>query len=327
MSKVSVIIPVYNTEKYLVKCLESVCQQTLKDIEIICVNDCSPDNSLQILQEYAEKDNRIKIIDFKENRGSSIARNTGINQAQGEYIGFIDSDDFVDLDFYEKLYNNAHSEDADCAKANIYNFDIESNKSKLTDFYDHNSKIKKNKACFLYGFTSAIYKRSMIIENNIFFPESISHFEDPYFSIKASYFYNKISITTDTKYYYIQRKDSVCSSYHELKSIKIFISSVKYIFDLINNLESSKEDYLIRLNFLLERVKPFCDSTQISLESNKLAINLLSEMLENSKLPLSEVLTYYFMEIKSNFFKQAMKKIRTQKKELADVNNINILNL
>ena len=116
MPKVSVIIPIYNTEKYLRKCLDSVCNQTLSDIEIICVNDCSTDNSLEILEEYASKDNRIKLIDFKENKGAAVARNAGIDEAKGEYIGFVDSDDFIDLDFYEKLYNKAVKSGADCVK-------------------------------------------------------------------------------------------------------------------------------------------------------------------------------------------------------------------
>ena len=102
--KVSVIVPVYNCEKYLKKCLDSLVNQTLKDIEIICVNDGSTDNSGRILEEYT--DSRIKII-TKENGGLSSARNAGIAVAKGEYLGFVDSDDWVDLDFYEKLYNTA----------------------------------------------------------------------------------------------------------------------------------------------------------------------------------------------------------------------------
>lgn len=106
MPKISIIIPVYNTEKYLSRCLDSAINQTLKDIEIICVNDGSTDNSLDILKEYAAKDNRIKIIS-KGNEGAAITRNIGINVATGEYIGFIDSDDYVDLDYFEELYSNA----------------------------------------------------------------------------------------------------------------------------------------------------------------------------------------------------------------------------
>ena len=107
MSKVSVIIPVYNAEKYLKKCLDSVINQTLPDIEIICVNDCSKDSSLNILKEYSLKDERIKIIDCEQNGGESVARNIGIDNASGDYLAFVDNDDVIDLDFFEKLYNRA----------------------------------------------------------------------------------------------------------------------------------------------------------------------------------------------------------------------------
>ena len=90
MCKISVIVPVYNVAPYLPKCLDSICNQTLKDIEIICVNDCSTDSSFEILKEYSQKDSRIKLIDFKENKGVSAARNAGIKTAHGEYIGFVD---------------------------------------------------------------------------------------------------------------------------------------------------------------------------------------------------------------------------------------------
>ncbi len=106
MTKVSIIVPVYNTEKYLRKCLISLVNQTLHDIEIICVNDGSTDNSLAVLNEFAKKDARIKVID-KENEGQSAARNLAIQQAQGEFLGFVDSDDWVDLKYFEELYNTA----------------------------------------------------------------------------------------------------------------------------------------------------------------------------------------------------------------------------
>lgn len=116
--KVSVIVPVYNVEKYLEKCLETLISQTLKDIEIICINDGSKDSSLNILKKYALNDERIKIID-KHNEGLSAARNDGLNAATGEYIGYVDSDDWVDLNFYEKLYNAAKKYNAEAACANI----------------------------------------------------------------------------------------------------------------------------------------------------------------------------------------------------------------
>lgn len=103
LPKVSVVIPVYSVEKYLASCLDSVCGQTLKNIEIICVNDCSQDNSLEIIQEYAKSDNRLKIIDFKENKGVGAARNAAIVAAQGQYIGFVDSDDWIEADFMKNF--------------------------------------------------------------------------------------------------------------------------------------------------------------------------------------------------------------------------------
>lgn len=107
MTKMSLIIPVYNVENYLRECLDSCINQTLKDIEIICVNDCSPDDSASILEEYAMKDSRIRIVTHKENKGLGGARNTGVENASGEYIWFIDSDDFIALDACEFIFNNS----------------------------------------------------------------------------------------------------------------------------------------------------------------------------------------------------------------------------
>ena len=110
--KISIIVPVYNVEPYLRQCLNSLVNQTLKDIEIICVNDGSPDDCLSILHEHAEKDNRIAVINQK-NTGLSGARNSGLKVASGEYVMFVDSDDWVDVRICEELYNAALRENAD----------------------------------------------------------------------------------------------------------------------------------------------------------------------------------------------------------------------
>ena len=101
MVKVSVIIPVYNAHDYLSRCLDSVCNQTLKDIEIIAVDDCSTDDSLKILREYATKYPQLKVIAHKTNGGESTARNTGLDNANGEYLAFVDNDDTVDAEIVE----------------------------------------------------------------------------------------------------------------------------------------------------------------------------------------------------------------------------------
>ena len=115
-AKITVIIPVYNVEIYLADCLDSVLQQTLNEIEIICINDGSSDNSLEILKEYARKDSRIIIIS-QENKGLGSARNRGLEVATGEYVAFLDSDDWVDNNYYEKLYNTAKKYNSEIACA------------------------------------------------------------------------------------------------------------------------------------------------------------------------------------------------------------------
>ena len=120
---VSVIVPVYNVEKYLEECLDSIINQTLEDIEIICVNDGSTDNSLKILKKYAKKDNRIKIINQK-NCGLGCARNSGLNQSQGDYIFFLDSDDYLNPNILEKLYPKALESHSEIGK--LSHFDLTS---------------------------------------------------------------------------------------------------------------------------------------------------------------------------------------------------------
>lgn len=119
--KVSIIVPVYNVEEYLVKCLDSLINQTLREIEIICINDGSTDNSLEILQAYAQKDNRIIVVD-KENEGQGIARNLGISIARGEYIGFVDPDDWASLEMYEKMYNQAKELNSEIVVCNFIKY-------------------------------------------------------------------------------------------------------------------------------------------------------------------------------------------------------------
>ena len=122
MTAISVIVPVYNVENYLVKCLDSIINQTLTDIEIICVNDGSTDNSRQILENYKRKDSRIKIID-KQNGGLSSARNVGYKYSTGEYISYIDSDDWVDLTMLEKMYKNIKKHDCEISICAVHQYD------------------------------------------------------------------------------------------------------------------------------------------------------------------------------------------------------------
>lgn len=143
--KLSIIVPVYKVEKYLRKCIESLVNQTLKEIEIICVNDGSPDNCLQILREYEKKYSNIVIID-KKNEGVWKARLDGIKAAKGEYIGFLDSDDYLDLEFAKKMYQKAKAENLDILVCGFDRVDMETNHVYSKEMLrDENKYIEMNK--------------------------------------------------------------------------------------------------------------------------------------------------------------------------------------
>ena len=227
---VSIIVPVYNVEQYLERCLDSLINQTLQNIEIICINDGSTDNSLNILKQYIEKDKRIKIIN-QENRGVSVARNNGIEASQGEYIGFVDSDDYVDLDFFENLYNKEKKEDADIVDTKYYKFKkLKNNSQKL---------VKRSGVYMYYNFCFNIYRTQFIKDNNIQFPIGIKIAEDSCFELETLLKSNKTVILDKNKkscYYYILRKNSATTNIINNIEDKFigFLKSVKIRIDLLN---------------------------------------------------------------------------------------------
>lgn len=176
--QISVIVPIYNVEKYLSKCIDSIINQTLTNIEIILVNDGSTDNSGKIIDEYAKKDSRIKVI-HKKNGGQGSARNAGLDIAKGEYIGFVDSDDWIDSNMYESLYNAAISNNSDIVVCNRKVFDENGNIKGIVTVEEKIIKnIKNNIADYivndlLYKHTvsacNKIYKRQILQDNNIYF--------------------------------------------------------------------------------------------------------------------------------------------------------------
>lgn len=195
--KVSVIIPVYNTEKYLSQCLESVINQTLKDIEIICIDDCSLDNSVKILKEYADKDERITVITNKINQKQGAARNKALEIAKGRYIQFVDSDDYLKPTAIEELYTYITKSSLDMLMFSGQNFKDGTNELVDNKYWNFTYlPAKWNKAVFSYkdclGFLHCMavsacltmYKRGFIEKNNLRFPENV-FFEDNVFFVKA----------------------------------------------------------------------------------------------------------------------------------------------
>lgn len=211
MIKVSIIIPIFNMEKYIEKSFASLVNQTLQDIEIICINDGSTDNSMNIIQKFANKDSRIKIIN-QTNQKQGAARNNGIKIATGEYIGFVDSDDWVDLDYFEKLYTAAKKYNSDLALAT--NVRIGNGKTKkrlqiikedfITDLQGKMDICRQWKdGCP----TNKIYRKSFLDKYNLSFPENIGC-EDKLFTTQAVFYANGIATVPEIYYYYFRNPDS-----------------------------------------------------------------------------------------------------------------------
>lgn len=199
----SIVIPVYNTEKYLSECIESLIKQTYTNIEIICVDDCSPDNSASIIKEYMQQDSRVKYIAHKENKFQGGARNTGIEQAQGEYITFIDSDDYIaDINCYKTAINNLEKYSADTS---IFSFFEKGERGEKN--YKISSSVKGFHKLNRDNFTKVhcspcnkIFKLTDIKANNLFFPERMK-FEDEAFWYKYVAAIEPKAYTSDKPYY------------------------------------------------------------------------------------------------------------------------------
>lgn len=211
--KISVIIPVYNVEKYLAKCLDSVLNQTLKEIEVICINDGSTDNSLEILEEYSKKDSRLKIIS-QENQGISVARNAGFDISNGEYVAFIDSDDWLDnKDYYEKMYYGVKNNDADIAVSGIirgnerYKVKILEYAQEITtdDYYKKLEICDIPDSCFVWN---KIYKKDKLSEIGLRFTPGLIY-EDIIFTPKVLYYLGKLVTIPDVKYFYYRHSNTI----------------------------------------------------------------------------------------------------------------------
>jgi glycosyltransferase involved in cell wall biosynthesis len=219
--KVSVIIPIYNVENFLSRCLKSVVDQTLKDIEIICVNDGSTDDSPKILKEFAAKDDRIIVVE-QENKGQGAARNFAMDIARGEYIGFVDSDDWIELNFFEKLYDAAKKYNSDMACCGIlrkYPSSKIREKLVLKEEKLYRSTAEKYeiteapRRCYAWN---KIYKRSEIEAHKIRFLEG-AYFEDISFTIRALYFLKTLVTVPGTVYCYRVNYKSTTRDMSDLK--------------------------------------------------------------------------------------------------------------
>lgn len=240
---VSVIVPIYNSEKYLSECLDSLANQTLENMEIICVNDGSTDSSKKIIEEYMIKDSRFKILD-KENSGYGISMNAGFQMANGEYIGIVESDDYVEPDMFESLYNTAKKNSVDVIKSSFYRFTTENGKHKQQ--YMRYTTVSDRVICpadypkILMNTTAnwtGLYRRGFIVDNKIIHNETPgASYQDIGFHFITLSLANRAYF--DSKPYYHYRFDNPNSSIHD--KTKMFVACREY--DYIQSFYNSNPD-------------------------------------------------------------------------------------
>ena len=243
MLKISVIIPVYNTEKYLTQCLDSVINQTYKNLEIICVDDCSTDNSREVLQNYAQKDDRIKIVYNKNNSKLGVSRNNGFNIATGDYIHFLDSDDWMELNAYEKMVATTtnkpdiiyfYYQEVSEIDNNITKY-LSENPSNINKLIKINDDYRKNIE-FTEQVWNKLYSKEFLNKYNLLHNE-YPCFEDMEFSLKIRIFANTIYYLNDILINYrTHRKNSLIAngSKHLDYIIKSYLNAEKWCSDLID---------------------------------------------------------------------------------------------
>ena len=217
--KVSVILPCYNVANYMDNMFASLRNQTMKDIEIICVDDKSTDNTVKKIREFIKSDKRISLYKLAKNHGASYARNYGLKKSNGKYVCFLDPDDFIDNDFIEKLYKNITKNKSDVAKA----------KFKVGDkYWKTHELVKNNYLCFSSEHCSAMYNRKILLGNNILYPEDIITGEDAVFLSNLVLHTDKITTIDDTEYHYVRREKSLDSEKLSHKHVLARIKMLDY---------------------------------------------------------------------------------------------------
>lgn len=227
MEKISVIVPIYNVEKYLKECLKSIIKQTYKNLEIICIDDGSPDKSINILNEYSKIDSRI-LIRRQQNMGLSKTRNMGIKISTGKYLIFVDSDDWLPLDAIESLYKKIKREDSDIVIGGRITITVSKKKSfiptgeNINFTFDKYLEYSMKKKEFRPSSCGKLYKKEIIEKYKIEFPKGLLY-EDMIFVFKYLYYCKKISILSKEVFYYrYDRVDSIINTLQikDLDSLK-----------------------------------------------------------------------------------------------------------
>lgn len=260
--KVSIIIPIYNVEQYIHRCIDSIINQTLQDIEIILVDDKSPDKCPLICDNYAKKDKRIIVIHKNKNEGLGMARNSGIKVATGEFIAFVDSDDFVDQNMYEDLYHHAKAKKCDtvfCSLTFLKNnhkinfkeveeetiYEAENIHHFLLDMVGPLPSYKSD-VKYMVSVCKAIYSRKIICQQQLLFSsEKVAASEDMLFQIDYIHKAQKICFLPKYYYFYIQNNNSISHTYtnEKIHKLRLFLTEITKKLSLLY----SEKEYKIRV--------------------------------------------------------------------------------
>ena len=244
--KVSVIVPVYGVEKYIAKCLDSLVNQTLDEIEIIVVNDGSLDNSQKIIDKYVKKyPNKVKSF-IKENGGQGSARNYGLTKSNGEYIGYVDSDDYVEKEMFEKLYNKAKENNYDIVVCGNYNVSEDYQTKEKDIFIDKYDTELENITFGKMAVWNKIYKKEILVKNKLKFKEKV-WYEDVAFTLKAIISSSSYGFINEPLYNYLIRQGSTMNNSNIVKNLEILDAFDDILLHIKHN---KNEDFLEKIEFL-----------------------------------------------------------------------------
>lgn len=303
MPKVSILVPCYNVEKYLRQCLDSVVNQTLKDIEVICINDGSTDGTLEILREYENIDPRVKVIS-KHNSGYGASMNIGLETAKGEYVGIVESDDFVELNMFETLYLEANKNSLDVIRSNFYLYNSkQSTNEKLDQSWVKHNEIYAPVVEELPFFQQPsiwanLYNREFLNKNNIRFLETPgASYQDTAFTFKVYACAKRFKMIEDVFLHY--RIDNANSSINSTNKLYCVCDEYKEIEKFVKK-TGQYETY----KYLIPRIKYGCYCWNYNHLDKKLRFKFLKQM---SKEYMSHILR---QEISySKFKKKDLKRI------------------
>lgn len=246
MPKVSVIVPVYNVEKYLTACIDSILRQTLRDIEVICVDDGSTDNSGSILDTYALRDSRVKVL-HRDNAGYGAAMNAGLDAASGEYIGIVESDDVILPEMYETLYMHASDKHLDVIKSDAFywmetvGYCEKMHNKGLDDYYDRVLEETDHRKyyAFLMNIWTGIYHREFLLENDIRFHETPgASYQDNGFWMQTMTFCRRVMWLSQA--FYLYRQDNPMSSVKSQSKMLAMTKEYEYIARIMEHKQNAQ---------------------------------------------------------------------------------------